>query len=835
MNIELRIHDDSLKIFHIIRAFFVANWLIFVRIYVMDFLRQHQLDIMLILSSICAILTLFVFLTGTLPVKRRRALMLMELSAMFLLIFDRYAYIYRGNPSTFAWWMVRISNFIVYFLSVFILHTFTLYLIDLYTVDGKLQRIPKRLKTAKVLSFLGELLIIAAQFTNTFYTFDDFNRYVRAPGFGLCYLFPFFIMILQFSVIIQYYNRISKSIRISILLFTTLPVAATFTQIFTYGLSLTNITLTAEVIMLYVFVLLDMNKRIEVANKREIQLLKEEQKNIHVLFEQTAEALASAIDAKDKYTHGHSTRVADYSKKIANLAGKSPKECEEVYFAALLHDVGKIGISDSLINKAGKLSDEEFAIIKKHPTIGKQILSSISKSPYLSLGANYHHERYDGKGYPDNLKGDDIPAIARIIAVADAYDAMTSKRSYRDPLPQQKVREEIVKGTGTQFDPTFAKIMINLIDMDIEYSMKEYEEIKEFGGRNMLQCGEFRSAVSEGIHITRNRTKIRLHCKADDVKASLRSIPSFILFDSLNGRILETPERTVEMNYFEYAVIRFDGLSESSGARKIQTDLVQNADLDEIDWTEIYKSGIDYEIEASRVDDHILISITNKYQTAKVTVALPDCTRFSYLAITGEYCSITNLQIENTELPVSDDYIARIAKKISYIEGAPEGDIPNIQIDGWRTGTSQAVPVSEGLKITFHTRSLPTSRLIWHCPFLSLFYSSNRTPEGSDYREFVLIRLDGENWESDAHAENSIIINKNQNFAGWDAWKEANRNGMDCEIIIRRHENTITVTTENMGISIRSVTTINDSVPEVFAALTGDQCALTNIRVTKLR
>ena len=139
------------------------------------------------------------------------------------------------------------------------------------------------------------------------------------------------------------------------------------------------------------------------------------------LFGQTAEALASAIDAKDSYTNGHSRRVAEYSRKIAEEAGKSEEECERVYFAALLHDVGKIGVPIEILTKKGRLTEEEFEQIKLHPVMGGQILSSIRQSPWLSIGARYHHERCDGRGYPEGLKGTDIPEIARIIAVADAY------------------------------------------------------------------------------------------------------------------------------------------------------------------------------------------------------------------------------------------------------------------------------------------------------------------------------------------------------------------------------------------------------------------------------
>ena len=188
---------------------------------------------------------------------------------------------------------------------------------------------------------------------------------------------------------------------------------------------------------------------------------------------ETAQALATAIDAKDTYTHGHSTRVAEYARTIARLAGKSEAECRDIYLAALLHDVGKIGISNSIINKKGKLTDEEYSVIKTHPVIGKQILANIKQAPFICQGAYYHHERYDGDGYPAELDGKEIPDIGRIIAVADAYDAMTSKRSYRDPLEQSVVRREIENGIGSQFDPLYAKIMLQMIDEDINYQMRE--------------------------------------------------------------------------------------------------------------------------------------------------------------------------------------------------------------------------------------------------------------------------------------------------------------------------------------------------------------------------
>ena len=185
------------------------------------------------------------------------------------------------------------------------------------------------------------------------------------------------------------------------------------------------------------------------------------------------QTLAETIDAKDSYTNGHSVRVAEYAKEIAKRYGYDQKQQDEIYMMGLLHDVGKIGVPDTVINKPGRLTDEEFALIKIHPDLGAHILEKIIEMPKLKIGAHWHHERYDGKGYPDGLKGEEIPQIAQIIGVADAYDAMTSNRSYRGIMPQERVRSEIMNGRGGQFAPRFADIMLQMIDEDTEYQMHE--------------------------------------------------------------------------------------------------------------------------------------------------------------------------------------------------------------------------------------------------------------------------------------------------------------------------------------------------------------------------
>ncbi len=218
----------------------------------------------------------------------------------------------------------------------------------------------------------------------------------------------------------------------------------------------------------------ELNQALVQAEKAKyIDELNAKNEELEELSREIFEAIAKAIDANDPYTAGHSKRVAGYAKLIASKMDFSPDEIEEVYYAGLIHDVGKLGIDNKIINKNGRLTDEEFAEIKRHPSLGYEILKDISVKGKFADGAKCHHERIDGSGYPEGLNGKEISRLARIIAVADAYDAMTSKRSYRDVLPQAKVREQIVEGIGTQFDPVVAHIMLDMIDRDTEYRMRQ--------------------------------------------------------------------------------------------------------------------------------------------------------------------------------------------------------------------------------------------------------------------------------------------------------------------------------------------------------------------------
>lgn len=193
-------------------------------------------------------------------------------------------------------------------------------------------------------------------------------------------------------------------------------------------------------------------------------------------------ALAITLDAKDAYTKGHSSRVADYSVLIAKRLGWNEEQCKELHNAAILHDIGKIGVPDRVLNKPGKLNAEEYDIIKSHTVVGAEILENAALLDLAEVVARHHHERFDGKGYPDGLKRVAIPIAARIVGVADAFDAMSSKRVYRHALPKAVIREELVKGRGLQFDPEIDDIFLELFDCGeldrVSESDKSDDEVK---------------------------------------------------------------------------------------------------------------------------------------------------------------------------------------------------------------------------------------------------------------------------------------------------------------------------------------------------------------------
>lgn len=334
-------------------------------------------------------------------------------------------------------------------------------------------------------------VLVANMFTGFLFTFNDKGEYVHGMLYLFVYLVPLYYVLFSVLVLVlvknhSYFKTKQKvSIGIYILMCIVGPILQMLSfpdvllSVFTPSIAALIILFSMEtpdyqLLMKTLAELDDLRKNLQIEVKKQTKALEERREKVERLSEQVILTLAKTIDAKDKYTNGHSERVAAYSREIAKRMEMPEQEQQETYYMGLLHDIGKIGIPNAIINKIEKLTDEEYQMILKHPEIGGEIFVTISELPSISIGAMYHHEKYDGTGYPNKLSGEDIPLPARIIGIADAYDAMASKRSYRDILPQKVICEEIENGRGTQFAPECVDIMLQMIDEDTEYKMCEH-------------------------------------------------------------------------------------------------------------------------------------------------------------------------------------------------------------------------------------------------------------------------------------------------------------------------------------------------------------------------
>ena len=237
-------------------------------------------------------------------------------------------------------------------------------------------------------------------------------------------------------------------------------------------------------------------------------------------------------------------------------------------------------------------------------------------------------------------------------------------------------------------------------------------------------------------------------------------------------------------------------------------------------------------IEAVRNQDHVYIRMFKGNLLYEVLLALPDISRYAFLSICGEQCEVHDISVKLDNKITPFESIPRIAEEISYIKGCPEGDIPNVQSNGYRLSSSQSIKLTEKMELTFHAMSYPTARLVWHCPFICLFSSLNGKLDDSDFCEYQLLRLDGESNVSDEHVKNEVSVEQTQNFRGWDYWKEENKKGLECKVTIEKQDNKIIMQTDNLGLKIKSESIILNETKNLYIALTGDQCAITDIHIS---
>ncbi len=810
-----------------------------------ELIKIYQLDIMLILCGSCGILVFLLAKTRFLSRKRKRILIFMELVALFLLWFDRSAYIYAGDLSREGYVMVRVSNFMVFFLTSGVVFGFNLYLTDLLKEEGKVRDLPERLKIIGVASFLGMMLSVIAAITNLYYYIDENNVYQRGPGFLIAYIIPILCPVIQYTVVRQYKDKFRKLIYISLVLYIWVPIFCGILQIFTYGISIVNMAMVAVSISLYFFMYLDLNDVVEHAHEIELRNVLGQNARMQRLFDQTATAFVSAVEKKDDFSKGKSLKTAEYAKKIAEYSGKSPDDCEKIYYAALLHDVGLIGLPDSVIKNEDDPDKWDYEAFREKPIIGSEILSSITEYPYLYEGARYSHERYNGSGYPEGLRGENIPEIARIIAVADAYVTMTTKKRYRDARPSFVAREALVKGTGEEFDPVYADIMIRIIDS---------EGTAETGNEpeSEIQCREYREKITIGIPVLQEMTNISFDCEPVDSEKEF-SAPSIVLFDSYDGRCHDNVKSIKSYNYLEYGEIWFDKYSVTTGAKRIKERVLEDSESGASGFGQEH-----YEILAGRYEDHLRLIMKSKNYSKEVIVALYENTKLAYIGITGENCRIYNIRASSTGQTMKQGDIPRITEPVSFIDHL-ESDVKNLQVDGTCSAYTRGIEIQSRVKLSFYTMTLPGGELVWNCPYVLLFNSDDGQVNGANYKEYAFIKLNGENFErnpskaaegsdsihdqadsshskGDEDEKNELALNKfrmkkTRDFPGWDKWKSLNREGMECKVLITKKGNSIILKTENLGISIENITTINDGSDKIYAALTGDRVALTDIRL----
>lgn len=407
----------------------------------------------------------------------------------------------------------------------------------------------------------------------------------------------------------------------------------------------------------------------EEKQKNEINLTKN-------MLDQAIETLAYTIDAKDDYTRGHSFRVARYAKMIAQIGYRSDEELRQIYLTGLLHDIGKISIDDAIINKNGKLTDEEYGIIKTHPANGAGILEKMKDYPFLQDGAAYHHERYDGKGYPNGLKGEEIPDIARIISVADAYDAMTSHRSYRNVMTQADVKQEIWKGVGTQFDPLYAKLMLSLIDSDTDYNMREktddtdarsletgraeivWEPVVPEGTEvenqlknetNVFMLGRFARIVdnwmypSDGIFVGKEGVEATFFAKMEENTRYLWYVPVVIVYHSEDGSVESD-------SYDELGVFMAYGYSWRSGEALTESSTLTKKDKFESweQWIDMNSVGTKYQVSVKREGSKVHLVTDSEILRIDAVLNLPEgYDKDIYISITGERCTVSDLKFKN--------------------------------------------------------------------------------------------------------------------------------------------------------------------------------------------
>lgn len=751
-----------------------------------DFIRSHQLNIMLCLCAACVTMTVMLLITKFLSKRRKRILISMELIATFLLFFDRLAYVYAGVPGPTGYIMVRLSNFIVFFLTSSTVLVFNFYLVDLLFTEGKLTKIPKRLVFTGFASSIGMMLAIISAFTNFYYYFDSQNVYHRGPGFLLAYLIPVVCPIVQYTAIIKHRKCFSKFIFTAVALYIFLPIVTGIIQIFTYGISIVNMTMVLVSVFLYFFSYLDVNAAVQKAHEIEIQSFKNEQKRMKSIFGQAVQAMACVLERGSEAQKGRAERIALTARELAKRNGKNEDECDKVFYAGYCFEAGE------------------------------EALSCIKAFPYL-----YETAQSIGKDYDESL-----PEYSRIITVARDYDKMINDTS----VPAFFVRDYFIREAGKKYDPVYAKYLVQILDSETNKNgfEKAAEEIQ-----TELLCHDYREEITAGIPVLQNIEDICFDCEplpsdaaaSSSASAPVFSAPAIILFDSSDEKVHKSQQSIETHKYIEYGEIWFDAHSISTSVRNMEIrNVTEEKSASESG------SAASYKITACRFEDHILLKMKGPVKSFEVIIALPSVSKSAFIGITGENVHIKNIKIEETGRLVEENEIPRIAEKLNYINRI-ESDLPNVQITKPLAVFTQGVEIKNNMKIYFHTQSLPGANLVWHCPYIILYYSEDGKVNGKNYCEYAMIKFDGEENGSNDFAENTFVMKKTEGFTSWEDWEELNKAGYECQIEFIKNGSEVMLTTQNKGIFIQNTTKVRNGNKDIFVAFSGDQVALTDIRI----
>lgn len=552
------------------------------------------------------------------------------------------------------------------------------------------------------------------------------------------------------------------------------------------------------------------------------------------LFDEMIETLSYTIDAKDRYTRGHSQRVAEYSRMIAKRAGMSESDCRKIYHTGLVHDIGKIAVPGYIINKPGKLTEDEYAKIKEHPERGALILEKMDEMPYLSEGAKYHHERYDGKGYPEGLSGENIPLFARIIAVADAYDAMTSARSYRNPLSQDEVRAEIIKGRGTQFDPTYAAVMLELMDIDFGYEMREKRDLYNSESGSKIIFEKYREYSTDSWEVNEFPISIKFFTQSIAEAAYCYQAPSAILFYSDSTDVTIDFEGNNPKGYREIGGIRADGAVWQGEAVTMQFSDNYGGAPDVKKMLERNINGYEASLKIERFGDHIRMTLFAGDKKSEAIFVLPEDVYKVYAAITGYECAVSDIEFERSRVLTREEEIPFIMSHPSYIEGEPVGDIPNVESNALFAGKSEAISVRRKTSISAKTKSFKFANRFWYSPIMLFYTAEDKRVDGLGYRQLFASRSDGYTWTEVDGLEINSWVEHSDDFSDWDDWLYKNRKGTELTINAGiDSERRLSVSLTDAGTTVRVETKIPENFPNtIYLCISGELCAITDIHIT---